>query len=121
VLALLSLAADAPIEPPDYGASLLQTLVALAAVCALAYVAVRFGLGRLYRTASSGRRMRVVERLPLDGRRALLLVEVDERTYLVGSGEGAPPALLAELAGARGAEPPAERRSFREVLDADEP
>jgi flagellar biogenesis protein FliO len=109
MLALLQAATDVALEPPDYGASLLQTLLALAAVCLLAYAAVRFGLGRVYRASASGRRMRIVERLPIDGRRALLLVEIDGRTYLVGAGEGAAPALLTEV--------PSDAPSFREVLD----
>ncbi|MCA9607162.1 MAG: flagellar biosynthetic protein FliO [Myxococcales bacterium] len=82
--------------PSGYGVSLLQTLLALAAVCILAWVVLRWtakrGLG-----LGGGRRVKVLERVPLDGRRALYLVEVGGRVLLLGAGEGASPALLAEL------------------------
>lgn len=82
--------------PSGYGVSLLQTLLALAAVCILAWVVLRWsarrGLG-----LGGGRRVKVLERVPLDGRRALYLVEVGGRVLLLGAGEGASPAVLAEL------------------------
>lgn len=82
--------------PGGYGVALLQTLLALAAVCILAWVVLKWsarrglGLGR-------GGRVRVIERVPLDGRRSLYLVEIGERVLLIGAGEGGAPALLAEL------------------------
>ncbi|MBX3274555.1 MAG: flagellar biosynthetic protein FliO [Sandaracinaceae bacterium] len=83
--------------PAGYGVALLQTLLALAAVCILAWVVLRWsarrGLGH-----GTGRRVKVLERVPLDGRRALYLVEVGGRVLLLGAGEGAAPAVLAELA-----------------------
>jgi flagellar biogenesis protein FliO len=88
------LGGDLPLTPPSYGTSLLQTLFALLGVCILAYLAMRFGLGRLPFAATKGRRMRIIERLPLDGRRALFLVEVDGDTYLIGPGESAEPKRL---------------------------
>lgn len=81
--------------PGGYGVSLLQTLLALAAVCILAWVVLRWsarrGLG-----VSRGR-VKVLERVPLDGRRALYLIEVNGRQLLVGVGDGGAPALLTEL------------------------
>lgn len=100
MIAALLQASDRAPTLPSYGASLLQTLVALVGVCVLAYVVMRYGLGRAYAAGGAGRRMRVLERLPLDARRALLLVEVSERVYLVGTGDGGAPVLLAELPGA---------------------
>lgn len=82
--------------PGGYGVSLLQTLLALAAVCILAWVVLRwsskrgFGLG-------AGKRVKVLERVPLDGRRALYLVEVGGRVLLLGAGDAASPNVLAEL------------------------
>ncbi len=81
--------------PGGYGVSLLQTLLALAAVCILAWVVLRWSAKRGFNLGSG--RIKVLERTPLDGRRALYLVEVGERVLLVGAGEGGAPALLAEL------------------------
>ena len=81
--------------PGGYAVSLLQTLLALGAVCILAWVVLRWsarrglGLGR--------GRVRVLERVPLDGRRSLYLVEVAGRVLLIGAGEGGAPTTLAEL------------------------
>ena len=82
--------------PGGYGVSLLQTLLALAAVCILAWVVLRWsakrGLG-----IGGGRRVKVLERVPLDHRRALYLVEVAGRVLLIGAGDASAPNVLAEL------------------------
>lgn len=100
--------------PSGYGVSLLQTLLALAAVCILAWVVLRWsakrGLG-----LGGGRRVKVLERVPLDGRRALYLVEVGGRVLLLGAGEGASPAVLAELDPSELPEVP-EGKGFADVL-----
>ena len=71
---------------------LLSTTVALAFVCALAVGALRLlGPRRL-----QAKRLRVVERLPLDARRSLYVVEVDGRQLLLGAGDG-PLTLVTEL------------------------
>lgn len=66
---------------------LLQTLIALALVCGLAYAFFRWVMPRLL-TLNAGRRMvRVVDRLPLDARRSLYVVEVAGQWFLVGASE----------------------------------
>jgi flagellar biosynthetic protein FliO len=97
-------------------------ILVLLAVCALAYVLLRWGLRR-FQTASRVRPagMRVVERLGLEPRRALYLVEVGRRYFLVGTSEGSL-VLLSEVDPETAAE--VERRrpaggpkvSFRDVL-----
>ncbi len=78
-----------------YVAALLQSILALGAVCILAWVVLRWsaqrGLGK------SRGRMRVIEKLPLEARRSLYLIEVGDRVLLIGTGDGASPALIAEL------------------------
>ncbi len=92
--------------PGGYGIALLQTLLALGAVCILAWVVLRWSARR---GLGVGRgRVRVLERVPLDGRRSLYLIEVGARVLLVGAGEGGAPALLAELDPSE-LPPPAER------------
>lgn len=81
--------------PGGYGVALLQTLLALAGVCLLAWVVLRWSARR---GLDLGRgRIRVLERARLDGRRALYLVQLGERVLLIGAGEGGAPSLLAEL------------------------
>lgn len=81
--------------PGGYGVALLQTLLALAAVCILAWVVLKWSRGR--GLAMGGRRVKVLERVPLDGRRSLYLVEVAGRVLLVGAGEQGALGVLAEL------------------------
>ncbi|MGD8861564.1 MAG: flagellar biosynthetic protein FliO [Myxococcales bacterium] len=82
----------------SYAADLLRTLVALGAVCLLAWVGLRLlsrrGFGRGDRDHGP---VQVVHRVPLGPRQSLLLVRAGDRALLVGVGESGPPALLTEL------------------------
>jgi flagellar protein FliO/FliZ len=102
--------------PGGYGASLLQSLLALAAVCILAWVVLRWsaqrGLG-----LGEGRRVRVIERVALDARRSIYLVQIGERVLVIGAGDGASPSLLSEMKASELPEP-APTRSFADVLRA---
>lgn len=67
---------------------LLQTVLALAFVCGLALLLFRWVLPRLQLTPSGANSMvRVVDRVMLDARRSLLVVEVAGRWLLVSSSE----------------------------------
>ncbi|OAT79926.1 flagellar biosynthetic protein FliO [Desulfotomaculum copahuensis] len=68
--------------------SVIQLLVYLILICLLAYLVVRYGLGRRF-AFLSGRRMRVVEQLPLGPKAALTLVQVGHRYYLLAHQDGA--------------------------------
>ncbi len=87
--------------------SAVRTLLALAGVCALAWVVLAalarrgIGLGR----AAGAARLQVVERLSLSPRRQLYLIRADERLLLVGSGEAGALTLIAELDGSRNLPP----------------
>lgn len=95
---LLWQAGDAAAElPGGYGVALLQTLLALAAVCILAWVVLRWAARRGLGVGAPGARVQVLERIALDARRTLWLVRVGERVLLIGGGDDGPPALLAEL------------------------
>jgi len=83
--------------PHGYGWALLQTLLALGAVCALAWVLLKWGASRGFGGASAGGRVKVLERVALDPRRSLYLVQVGERVLLLGAGDGAAPSLLTEM------------------------
>jgi flagellar protein FliO/FliZ len=105
-------------SPGGYGTALLQTLFALAGVCVLAWVVLRWGAQRGFGTGRLGGNVRVVERIPLDPRRALYVVKAGERVLLLGVGDGAAPTLLTELDPAMLPAPTtnAAGTSFREVL-----
>ena len=107
-----------PEAPTGYGWLLLRALLALAAVCLLAYVVLRFLSKRVYGTAAGGGLMRVVARLPLEPRRSLYLVEVAGRYLLVGLGENGAPTTLGEIDAAKvtASAPAAPAPSFLEVL-----
>lgn len=66
---------------------LLKVLAVLAAIAAAAWVFRRFVAPRLGLRHTTGR-MRIIERLPLEPRRALYLVEVDGVAHLLGVSEG---------------------------------
>lgn len=68
--------------------NIIQLVVYLILVCLLAYVVIRYGLGRRF-AFLSGRRMRVVEQLPLGPKAAMTLVQVGNRYYLLAHQDGA--------------------------------
>jgi len=69
------------------GLQLLKALAVLAAILLAAWAFRRFAAPRLGLRPAAGR-MRVVERLPLEPRRSLYLVEVDGVAHLIGVSEG---------------------------------
>jgi len=79
---------------PGLGSSFALSLLSLAVVCLLAYGALRWfsrrGVGR-----SEGS-VRVLARCSLEPRRAVYLLQVAGRCFLVGVGDG-PMSLLAEI------------------------
>lgn len=65
-----------------------QTMLALALVCGLAYFLFRWVAPRLQQaTGGAGRMIRVVDRVSLDARKSLVVVEVAGRWLLVSSSE----------------------------------
>ena len=83
----------------SYGDLLVTSLVVLVAACVAAYVIVRV-VGRLVATgrARGAALLDVVARVPLEPRRALYVVEVANKTLLVGTSEMGL-AVLSELDG----------------------
>ena len=83
----------------SYGDLLITSLLVLGAVCVAAFVAVRL-FGRLLATGRSrgAHLMDVIARVPLEPRRALYVVEVANKTLLVGTSEMGL-AVLSELDG----------------------
>lgn len=71
----------------DFFFMLVQTLFALALVCGLAYVIFRVVLPRLNVTRSAGSMVRVVDRIGLDARKSLYVIEVAGRWFVVAASE----------------------------------
>ncbi len=80
----------------SYGIALLQAVIALVLVSGLAFVTLRWakqrGLG-----LARGKLLKVEERVPLDLRNALVVVQVDGRRLLLATSETGPARLIAEL------------------------
>lgn len=106
-------ARPAPELPGGYGAALFQSLLALVLVCVLAWVLLRFFAGRGV-GLGVGRRAKILERVPLDARRALVLVELGDHILVLGVGDGAAPTLIEKLPKDALPEPEA-RRTFLEA------
>lgn len=74
----------------SWGEQLAKTVVALLIVVGIIYLLFRVGLAKFVGMAAikGGKSMKVVERVQLDARHALLIVELDgERRFLLGTGE----------------------------------
>ena len=80
-----------------YAADILQALLALLGVCAVAVWAVRYLSSHFPRFGLAQGPVRVVQRIALEPRRTLYLVRVGPRLLLIGFGESQSPVLLAEL------------------------
>jgi flagellar biosynthetic protein FliO len=72
----------------DFIWSFVRSMLMLGVVLALVYLVLHKGLGKLVQKTQSGRRMKVVDRLGLDQRRALYLVEVDGEQMLLAATDG---------------------------------
>lgn len=102
----------------DFLMMIIQTFLALAFVCVLAYVIFRWLMPRLVAVRPAGGMVRVVERAPLDARRSLYVVEVAGRWLLIGSSESGVQ-LVSELDAARAEELARESEERRPTFGAD--
>lgn len=81
------------LPPPTMGLGeiagpLAKSMLMLGVVLLIAYLSLHKGLGKLVERQNMGRRVKVVERIALDQRRSLFLVDVDGKQMLLGAGEG---------------------------------
>ncbi|OGQ13005.1 MAG: hypothetical protein A2138_23910 [Deltaproteobacteria bacterium RBG_16_71_12] len=109
------------LPPPSSGlvellGPLFKTMLMLAVVLGIAYLTLHKGLGKLVARQNLGRRIKVVERVSLDPKRALFLVELDGKQMLLGAGEGGV-VHLKDLSPAAPAAP-TEPASFAAALEA---
>ncbi len=81
------------LPPPSMGAAeligpLAKTMLMLCVVLGIVYLTLYKGLGKLVERQNAGKRVKVVERVTLDQKRALFLVEIDGKQMLLAAGEG---------------------------------
>lgn len=73
----------------DFGMMVVRMLIFLGIVLILIYFVLKKGLPLLVNPAVYGSRaVKVLERIPVDQKRSLLVVEVQDKVYLMGSAEG---------------------------------
>jgi flagellar biogenesis protein FliO len=94
----------------SYGWAVFETMLTLLGVCLLAVVSLKWLAKRGIGVGTKSTEMSVLDRIPLDARRSLVLVEVRGRTLLLGLGESGAPTMLAEMDGTR------VTRTFRDAL-----
>ncbi len=82
----------------------LKTLLALGFILLLAYLTLSKGVGKLVARSQQGKDIKVVERIGLDQRKSLFLVEVDGRRLLIGTSDNGM-TTLADLSQGSGSRP----------------
>jgi flagellar protein FliO/FliZ len=79
------------IQPPeeiDFGMLLLRTFFFLALVCLLIYFLLRKVLPRVVQMPGlRNRAVKIIERLPLDQKKSLVVVEIQDKAFLLGCSE----------------------------------
>lgn len=79
------------VQPPeeiDFGMLLLRTFFFLALVCLLIYFLLRKVLPRIVQLPGlRNRTVKIIERLPLDQKKSLVVVEIQDKAFLLGCSE----------------------------------
>lgn len=91
----------------DYGSSLLSAVIVLAGTAALAYVSLRFGAARGLLGVGRSQRMQIEDRLRLDARSQLVIVQVEGKRVLLATHAHEAARLVLEL-GPTTSSPPAK-------------
>jgi flagellar protein FliO/FliZ len=80
---------ETPSEEINFGMLILKMIFFLGVVVALIYIILQRVLPLLIHGASfRARSIRILERVPVDQKRSLLVVEIQDKVYLMGSAEG---------------------------------
>jgi flagellar biogenesis protein FliO len=111
------------LPPPSIGAKellgpLAKTMLMLCVVLGIVYLTLHKGLGKLLERQSLGKRMKVVERVALDTKRTLYLVDVDGKQMVLAAGEGG---VVVIKHMEPDASAPSPRATFAEVLNKPAP
>jgi flagellar biogenesis protein FliO len=76
-----------PLNVSDLIWPMLKTFLMLGVVLAIAYLTLHKGLGKLVERQTAGKRVKVVERIGLDQRRSLYLIDIDGQQMLLGASD----------------------------------
>ncbi|MEI8254502.1 MAG: flagellar biosynthetic protein FliO [Deltaproteobacteria bacterium] len=79
--------APLPSGTTGFGVQLFRSALALVGVCVTAWLVLRWMAQRGYGAAGGARNLRVIERVALDARKSICLVEAGSRVFLVGASE----------------------------------
>jgi flagellar biogenesis protein FliO len=85
------LADPAPIPPSqslDLVGSMVKMIVMLLVTLGVIYLVLHKGVGKLVERNNIGKRVKIVERVSLEPRRSLYLVDIDGKQMLIAAGEG---------------------------------
>lgn len=89
LILFLAMQEPAPVEEINFGMLIVKMIFFLGIVVALIYVILKKLMPLLIHGAGfRPRSLKILERLPVDQRRSLLVVEVQDKVYLMGSAEG---------------------------------
>lgn len=117
---LLFLLQEAPVDDINFGMLILRMFLFLGLVIGLIYFVLRKLLPYLMHLgAYRSQTVKILERTPIDQKRSLLVVEIQEKVYLIGSAEGQINVLMEldrEKIGARPALPPKGSGIFDDIL-----
>lgn len=75
-------------EPRNAASYMIRSLLVLLGVILLAYFALHKGVGLLGGRLAQGRMLRIVDRIGLEPKKTLYIVEVARHYYLIGTSEG---------------------------------
>lgn len=76
-----------PAGTTGFGAQLFQSAIALVGVCVTAWLVLRWIAQRGYGANGAARNLRVLERVALDPRKSVFLVEAGSRVFLLGASD----------------------------------
>lgn len=96
--------AGVPVTEPmtttgDLIVTFLKTIAMLGVVLAFAWLTLAKGMGKLVEKAQAGKRIKVVERIALDARHSLFLVDIDGKKVVLAGGDVKKIGTLEELTG----------------------
>lgn len=108
------------VQPPpelNFGMMFLRMLIFLGLVLVLIYFVLRKGLPLLMQTQGfRNKTIKIMERVPIDQKRSLLVVEIQGKVYLLGSAEGQINLLMELDRDKLAKEPETVKRNFADVL-----
>ena len=80
--------APSPLPPTSLMEDFLKTALALIFIVALIYLVINKGLAKLIKKNQQGKYIKIIERISLDTKNSLAVMEVQKRQYIIGVSDG---------------------------------